>query len=60
MNVFQITEDKSNPSIWVFVVVAAVIMLFTVGTWTIWSRMFDDKQRRKDRKSTLNAEMGEV
>ena len=47
MNVFQITEDKSNPSIWIFIVVAAVMMLFTIGVWTMWSRMLDDKQRRR-------------
>ena len=60
MNVFEITEDKSNHSIWIFVVVSAVLMLFTVLTWTTWSRVTDDKQRRKDLRIVLNAGNGEA
>ncbi|KAM0802622.1 hypothetical protein BDR22DRAFT_971259 [Usnea florida] len=54
MNVFQITEDKSNPSVWIFIVVAAVMMLFTIGVWTMWSRMLDDKQRRRYLRTIIN------
>ena len=54
MNVFQITEDKANPSIWIFIVVAAVMMLFTIGVWTMWSRMLDDKQRREYLRIVMN------
>lgn len=60
MNVFEITEDKSNHSVWIFIAVAAVLMLFTILTWTTWSRVTDGKQRRKDLKSILNTGNGEA
>lgn len=55
MNVFEMTKEKSNPSIWIFIVVAAVLMLCTVGPWTTWSKVIDGRQRRRDPKTPLNA-----
>ena len=59
MNVFEITEDTSNHSIWIFFVVAAVVMFFTVGAWTIWSIVLDKKLLGRDRKKVLKAISGE-
>ncbi|KAL9074959.1 MAG: hypothetical protein Q9161_001889 [Pseudevernia consocians] len=60
MNVFEITEDRSNHSIWIFIVVAAILMLLTVGTWTTWSKVIDDNQGRRHPRSVLNAAKAEA
>ncbi|KAL8806857.1 MAG: hypothetical protein Q9200_004894 [Gallowayella weberi] len=47
MNVGEITGAESHHAIWSFVIVAAVLMLLTVGAWTLWSRLLNKKQKRR-------------
>ena len=53
MNVSEITRVKSYLSIWIFVIVAIVLMVLTVGVWTMWSKAFDDDRGHKKGKQNI-------
>lgn len=53
MNVLELTQDKAYHSIWNCVAVTAILTLFTVGAWTMWSRMFDAKRSQMNFKCNM-------
>lgn len=46
----NVTEIESGHSIWLFCVLAAVLMLLTVGAWTAWSAILASERRRNGLK----------
>ena len=58
MNVFEITQDRSGHSIWMFFVVAAVLVLFTAGAWTMYFAIQADNRHRRGLKNMMTSGTG--
>lgn len=54
MNVTQVTGETTHSQLWLYIVIAVVLMGTTFGGWFVWSQLQSSLEHRGQKRASLS------